>query len=356
MGEDSGEKTEEPTSHKLREARKKGQILKSKEITGAALFFVSFFTLKAVSGSIWKNLTNLTYYVFEQIPKEFSGPIIGKILMEALFIFLLCVGPLFIATFSVALILEALQTQFLLTTEPLKPNFSKLNPIEGFKKFFSLKQYIELFKSLIKMALVIYILYGIIKEKFYFVIVSPNMPFWALMGFVGDIVMTTVIRVGMIYLAVALFDYFYQRYEFMKSMKMSKKEIKDEYKKLEGDPQIKQRQRDVARQMAMGRQMGAVPQADVVVTNPIHLAVAIKYTAKEMKAPMIVAKGKNIIAEQIKQIAEVNFIPIIENPELARALYKATPAGMAILPEYYQVVAEILAFVYNLKKKRKKKH
>ena len=141
--------------------------------------------------------------------------------------------------------------------------------------------------------------------------------------------------------------------EYIKSMKMSKKEIKDEYKRLEGDPMIKQRQREAQRQMAQGRQMGAVPSSDVVVTNPVHVAIAIKYKTNSMKAPKLVAKGKRIIAHEIKKIAEENNIPIVENPPLARDLYKYVEIDMEIPPAYYKAVAEILAFVYNLKKKRR---
>jgi len=355
MGEDSGDKTEEPTAHKLREARKKGQIVKSKDITGAALFFISFFTLKFSAGYIWENLTHFSYFIFEYIPREFSLQTIGQLLRYAAFIMLLSCGPIFMATFVLAIFLEALQTGFLLTFEPLKPSFDKINPVSGFKKFFSLKQYVEVFKSIIKMIVIIYILYTVVKEKFGFVLIANQIPIWQTVLFVGDLVITTVIRIGIFYVFIAVLDYFYQRWQFLKTMRMSKKEIKDEYKKLEGDPLVKQRQRDVARQMAMGRQMKAVPSADVVVTNPTHYAIAIVYKAKLMKAPMVIAKGKNNFALQIRRIAEENLIPIIENPPLAQNLYKTTIAGRTILPEYYKAVAEILAFVYNLKKKKIKK-
>ncbi len=355
MADESGEKNEEPTPHKLREARKKGQIAKGKDITGALLLFVSFFSLQATAMTMWTNLGNLSRFAFEQIPREFSTPVVGKILEEALILFLLTVGPMFAATFAVALIVEALQTGFLITFEPLTPKLEKLNPIEGIKKMFALKQWVELLNSLAKMIVVIWIIYGAIKAKFYLVLESQQMSLWQMMIAVGDIVMTVVIRVGLFYIVLAFIDYFYQRWEYLKQMRMSKKDIKEEYKRLEGDPMIKQRQRDAARALASGRQMGAVPGADVVVTNPVHLAIAIQYKAKEMKAPVVVAKGKRRVAEAIKKIAEENHVPIIENQPLAQAIFKGTPVGGEVPAAYYKAVAEILAFVYNLKKKRKRR-
>ena len=205
---------------------------------------------------------------------------------------------------------------------------------------------------MVKMGIIGWVLYGVIKDRFQTVLESQNMDPWPFMAFVGDLTMTIVTRIGMVYFLLAIFDYFYQKWEFNKEMKMSKKEIKEEYKRLEGDPLIKQRQRDAQRQMAMGRQMGSVPSADVVVTNPIHIAVAIQYKANEMRAPVVIAKGKRLIAEEIKRIAEANYVPVIENIIVAQALYKTTPVGAEIPKLYYKVVAEILAFVYHLKKRR----
>lgn len=356
MGEDSGEKTEEPTPHKLREARKKGQIAKSKEITTALLLIVSFYTLKFFAFYIWETMADLTVYTFQYIPEEFTVTVAGKLLKDTLFAFLKAVAPMFAANVIIALIVEFLQTGFLISFEPLTPKLEKLNPVEGVKKFFSLKQYVELLKSLVKMTIVIWLIYGAIKDDFYLVIISQHMQLMQMMAFVGELVMKVITRIGIFYIMIAIFDYFYQRYEYMKSMRMSKKEIKDEYKRLEGDPLIKQRQRDAQRQMAQGRQMGAVPGADVVVTNPIHVAIAIEYKPNRMKAPKVVAKGKRLVAQTIKRIAEENQVPIVENPPVARALYDIMDVDMEVPPQYYKAVAEILAFVYNLKKKKRRRY
>jgi flagellar biosynthetic protein FlhB len=354
MGEDSGEKTEEPTPHKLQEARKKGQIAKSKDLTASIMVLVSFFMLQSSAPHIWELLVNLSTNVFNYIPAEFTYDVAGYLLMDVLKTFMIIMAPLMLATFITALVVELLQTGFLVSMESLEPKLEKLNPIEGFKKFFTLKQYIELFKSIIKMTIVIFLIFSVIKEEFFMVILSLQLGLWQIMAFTGSLMMKIVVRVGIFYLIIAIFDYFYQKWELIKSLRMSKKEIKDEYKRLEGDPMIKQRQRDAQRQMAQGRQMGAVPSADVVVTNPVHLAIAISYKPNEMKAPKVLAKGKRLVAQEIRRIAQENRIPIVENPPLAQAMFKVVEVDEEIPVDYYKAVAEILAFVYNLKKKRKK--
>lgn len=356
MGEDSGEKTEDPTPHKLREAREKGQIAKSKEITGAALLFVSFYVLKAIAPSLWDQLSGITQYCWGQIGTPFSIDMVISILNETLYFILLVMAPLLVSTFLVALVLEAVQNGFLISFDPLSPDLNKLNPIEGLKKLFSMKQIVELIKSIIKMIIIVLILYYATKDEYIIILQSQSMTLNALIAFTGGLIMKVVTRVGMFYVVIALLDYFYQRYEYIKGLKMTKKEVKDEYKRLEGDPLIKQRQRDAQRAMSQGRQMGAVPGADVVVTNPTHYAIAIEYKPNSMQAPVVVAKGERLFAREIIKVAESHYIPIIENPPLARSLYKLTPVGAEIPPDYYQAVAEILAFVYNLKKKRSRRY
>lgn len=352
MGEDSGDKTEEPTPHKLREARNKGQIAKSKEFTSAILLLASFYTLKGFAFKMWDQMAGLSISVFAVLGEPFSGALAGHFMREALKVTFVVLAPLFMVIVILAIILEALQTNFLITGEPLKPKFDSLNPISGFKKFFSLKQYVELIKSLVKMAIVIALLYFIIRDEFFIITQSQVRNIWLLMGLVGNIVMKVITQVGVAYFFIALLDFVYQRYEFIKSMRMTKKEIKEEYKRLEGDPTVKQRQREAQRNMAQGRQMGAVPGADVVVTNPVHVAVAIKYDQNENRAPIVLAKGQRLVAHEIKRIAEEYYIPIMENPPVARAIYKQSEVGDEIPAEYYKIVAEILAFVFNLKKNR----
>ncbi len=349
---DSGEKTEEPTPHKLSEARKKGQIAKSKDMTASIMLIVAFLMLKNSATHIWNELVGINYKVFGLIPVPLTPSVVGFILRDVVKTFMLIMAPMLAANFITAIVVESLQTGFLVSLESLMPKLEKINPIEGLKKYFSLKQYIEILKSLFKMAVVIILLYGVIKDNMGMVILSTQLSLWQIMGFTGDIVMKVVTRLGLFYFIIAIFDLFYQRHVFHKSMKMSLKEIKDEYKRLEGDPMIKQRQKDAARQMSQGRQMGSVPQADVVVTNPIHLAIAVAYKPGEMKAPKVLAKGKRLVAAEIRRIATDYQIPIVQNPPLARLLFKETQVGSEIPETYYKAMADILAFVYNLKKKR----
>ena len=226
MGEDSGDKTEEPTPHKLRESREKGQIAKSKDITAVTMIFVSFFTLKASVAHLWDSMDTILRQSFGYIPLAFSESVVGQLLKETTFSFLLAMAPLFAVTFVTALIIESLQTGFLFSMSSIAPKLEKLNPIEGFKKFFALKQYVELVKSSIKMAIVIWLIIIVIIEDFPIVILSQSLSPFQVMAFTGDLVMKVVVRVGLFYIAVAVFDYFYQKHEHLKSMKMTKKEIK----------------------------------------------------------------------------------------------------------------------------------
>ncbi len=356
MGEDSGEKTEEPTPNKLREARKKGQIAKSKDLTAALVIIGAFYSLKMSALHIWDEMSLMMHRTYELIPSELTSTIAGHVLNDMIWVFLKAVLPIFLANFLIAVIAEMFQTGFVFSLEPLSPDLNKLNILEGVKKLFSMKQVVELMKSLIKMAIVTSLIVSAIKNEFIFVLISQQVTLWQNMVFVGNLIFKIILRIGMFYIIIGLLDYMYQRYEYVKGLRMSKKEIKDEYKRLEGDPTVKQRQKDAARQMSQGRQTGAVPGADVVVTNPTHYAIAIAYKPQEMKAPKIIAKGENLFALTIKKLAEENQIPIIENKPLAQALFRSTNIDQEIPPQYYKAVAEILAFVYNLKKKRKHRY
>lgn len=353
MGEQAGDKTEEPTPHKLREARKKGQIVKSKEVTTAFLLLSSYYVLKANAPMMWEEINKYLYFNYSFISKPLTASIFGVLLTQAVFTFFKVLTPLFLTILGVAVLAEILQTQFNFSTDPLMPKLSKINPLEGFKRMFSMKGIIELIKSLAKIGIVLWITYKAIFADIHKILTVSSLPLMAFMRLTGEIVMRIVTRVGIFYLMIAMLDYFYQRYEFMKGMRMSKQEIKEEYKKLEGDPQIKQRMRQMAREAAMSRGMGKVPSADVVVTNPTHIAVAIKYDASIMKAPQVVAKGQLKLAEKIKAIAEENNIPIVEKVELARALFASAEIGGEVPFDLYRTVAEVLAFVYEIKKQKR---
>jgi flagellar biosynthetic protein FlhB len=358
MGEQSGDKTEEPTPHKLQEARKKGQIAKSKELTTAILVLVTYRVFAGFATKMWQQIVEYAQSMFRMvstIASQLDMAYSQQILLYSITNLLKIIMPILLVTFLVAIIVEVLQTQFVMSTEAMTPKLEKLNPMNGLKRIFSMKGFIQILITLLKIVIVAWIVWSVIKDRIQLVIISLQMTPWNLMFFVGDMVMTMAMKIGGFYLAIALLDYLYQKYEFHKSMMMTKQEVKEEYKRLEGDPTIKQAQRQRQREAAMRRQKGAVPNADVVVTNPVHLACAIRYNAELDKAPLLLAKGKRLIAEDIKRIAEENFVPVVENESLARSIYDTTEPGNAIPPELYRPVAELLAFVYKLGRNKAKR-
>jgi len=354
MGEQSGDKTEEPTPHRLKEAREKGQLVKSKEITTAFLLILSYVVLRFTGGMIWNELAGMLAAIYALIPNsyEFGFGFAGNILMIGLRSFAIILAPIFGIVFVGAVLVESLQTQGAVALDPLSPKLERINPIEGFKRMFSMQGIVELIKSILKIGIVGWIAWTATRDELPAIVGLVNAHPWESLLVGGSIAFKVAIRVSIFYFLIAILDYLYRRWEYMKNLKMTKQEIKEEYKRLEGDPQVKQRMRDLQRAMSSQRMMSSVPQADVVVTNPTHLAVAIMYSAPKMKAPKLLAKGKFEIAEQIKAIAEHNRIPVIENEELARAIYASTKVGNEIPNELYQAVAEVLAFVYKLKKDR----
>jgi len=355
MGEQGGDKSEEPTPHRLREAREKGQVAKSREITTAALLLLSYFLFRYIGEYMWRELSGTAAAIFTYIPeiaKEFSLSLVGYIFLLGLRGIAFTVAPIFAVVWIAALIAEALQTGFVVSLDPLSPKLEKLNPLEGFKKIFSMQGLVETIKSVIKIVIVFYLAWYAVKEDLPFIVVLMGGNPWDALVLGGSIAYKIAIRVGLFYIAVAILDYLYKRWEYMRNLKMSKQEVKEEYKRLEGDPQVKQRMRDLQRQAAYQRMMSAVPQADVVVTNPTHVAVALQYNQQQSKAPLLLAKGERKIAEEIRRIAEEHSVPLVENEPLARSIYRTTKVNQEIPRELYQAVAEVLAYVYKLKRER----
>ena len=354
MGEQGGDKSEEPTPHRLREARQKGQVAKSREITVAFVLLLSYVLFKYLGEFMWLNLAASARAVFLLIPEalNFDLSLVAYVLLLAARGMAFAVLPIFGIVFLSTFIAEAMQTGFVVSADPLAPKIERINPLEGLKKMFGMQGFVELIKSLIKITIVFYIAWQAGKDDFPYIIILSEAHPWETIVLGGSIAYKIAVRVGLFYIIVAILDYFYRRWEYMKNLKMTKQEIKEEYKRLEGDPMVKQRMRDLQRQAAHQRMMGAVPQADVVVTNPTHLAVALKYKAGEMKAPKLLAKGERKIAEEIRRIAEQHEISIVENEPLARSIYRTTGVNQGVPPELYQAIAEVLAYVYKIKKDR----
>lgn len=353
-----GEKTEEPTSKKLSDARKEGQVAKSKEVTSAfellAFFILLSFWIEYMGTFFVGNM----YDVYSRIPeyiKLYDGFIpentINTVFVSAMLRILVTMAPFLAVGFLVAFATNLIQVKWSPTTKPLQPKFNKLNPVNGFKRFFSINSLVELVKSILKIGLIAYVVYSYLKDNmlplFLFYDMSLNQGILQ----VGQLVVNLGMRISLFYMIIALADYIYQKVKFKKDMKMTKQEVKDEYKNQEGDPQIKGKQRQRMQEASRRRMMQQLPQADVVITNPTHYAVAIKYDPELYDAPYVVAKGADYLAQKIKESAKENHIEIVENKPLARMLYANVDIGSVVPPELYQAVAEVLAFVYHLQGK-----
>ncbi len=264
---------------------------------------------------------------------------------------LLIILPILLVGFLVAFISDIWQVKWKPTAKPLQPKLSKLDPIKGFKKIFSVNSLIELLKAFIKIIIIVYIAYGYIKDRTNYLILLYDMEIMPALQLILKVVTDLGIRISAVYLVFSFSDYAYQKWKFAEDMKMTKQEVKEEYKNAEGDPQIKGKIRQKMQEASRRRMMQALPQADVVITNPTHYAVAIKYDPMISDAPIVIAKGQDYLAQKIKEIARENKVEIVENKPLARMLFANVEVGEAVPPEMYQAVAEVLAFVYHLQGK-----
>lgn len=347
-----GEKTEKATPKKRREAKKEGQVFQSKEISSVFILLISFLAFSMFGKFILKNLTELMKYLFssfQNLDDMFTQDNIRIKSLSIIVVFLKNSFPILITTCFAGLIINYLQVGFLFTTKPLEPKFNRINPIEGFKRIFSKKAFVELGKSIIKIFLIGYVAYSFIKKKIGTLMNLPSMaPIQILKNF-SSLSFQFGIRIVGALLFVSLLDYVYQWWDYEKNLMMSKEELKEEFKQTEGDPLVKSKIKEKQRKMALSRMMQEVPKADVIVTNPTHIAVALKYDQDLNFAPIVLAKGVDIIAENIKKTGKENSIPIVENKPLARAIYETVDIGDIIPEELYEAVAEVLAYVYSLK-------
>ena len=322
-----GEKTEPATQKKLDDARKKGQVAKSREITNGLELLALFLILKFWVGHMGIQFLDIFNNVYNKIPE------------------LVMFREGMMPERDISIIFRHMALQV------LKPKFSKLNPLKGFKKFFSLNALVELVKSIAKIGLILYICYSYLKDKWAMLLNLYDVTLMQALQLAAETVTDLGIRIALLYMVIAFADFAYQKIKFKNDMKMTKQEIKEEYKQQEGDPQIKGKIRQKMRESSMRRMMQDLPQADVVITNPTHYAVAIKYDPKVADAPLVIAKGEDYLAARIKEAAREHHIEIVENKPLARMLYANVDIGQAVPPELYQAVAEVLAFVYQLQGK-----
>lgn len=353
-----GEKTEPATEKKLSDARKEGQVAKSREIANGLGLLTVFLVLKIWVGHMGYQFINVFSVIYERIPEvvtfwhgnmpqQDTAIAFRQMLLQAIIIMV----PLLLLGLVVAFLSDVVQVGWKPTGKPLQPKFSKLNPLSGFKRIFSANALVELIKSILKIGLITYICYNYLKDKWPLLFSLYDMDLMQAIALIGGTVTDLGIRVSLVYMIISAADFIYQKYKFSKDMRMTKQEIKEEYKQQEGDPQIKGRIRQKMQEASRRRMMQNLPQADVVITNPTHYAVAIKYDPEVADAPIVIAKGEDYLAAKIKEIAREHQIEIVENKPLARMLYANVDVGQAVPPELYQAVAEVLAFVYHLQGK-----
>lgn len=350
---DEEEKTEPATPKKRQDVRKKGLVAKSNEVNSVIILILGFLALRLFTGYMVGEIFGFSRLMFSSNGVDntlFTVDGIYKLSRNvAITTVKICI-PIFLAVMLGGLTANYMQVGFLFSLKPIMPNLNRINPIEGAKRLFSKRALMELAKSLGKIAIIIYVAYSELRKQFETVPSLLELDLRSSVIIVGQTIFMVAMKISMVLVAIAALDYFFQRRDYEKNISMTKYELKQELKQTEGDPLVRGKIKDKQREMARRRMMQDVPKADVVITNPVHYAVALKYDQDKNDAPVVVAKGQGYIALKIKEMAASNGVHIVENKPLARSLYSMVAIGQEIPEELYQAVAEILAYVYNLKK------
>ncbi|MFL5320155.1 MAG: type III secretion system export apparatus subunit SctU [Myxococcaceae bacterium] len=349
MADESGEKTEQPTQKKIDDARKKGQVWKSRDFSGVLVFLVGFSVVKATWPTVREKVTDLFNFGFDKLahPKDLETAIYELLLMATTTTVMLTV-PIVAGAGIVGGLSEFLQVGPLLALESLQPKLEKLNPLQGIKNLVSKKQLVELLKNLLKLTITGYVVYGAVRDSMGMIVAAVNGTPEQMLDLLGELVYRVAMRVGLCLMLFGMFDIWFQRRSYMKDMMMTKEEVKKEYKESEGDPHHKAKRKELHMEILEGAQMEAVKSADVIVTNPDHVAVAIKYDREKDGAPRVIARGIDARAEKIKALAKASDVAMMRNVPLAHALLRVE-VGEEIPEALYDAVAEVLNFVYQLK-------
>lgn len=352
--QDDSQKTEEPTRKRLEEAAERGQSVTSREAT--SFFMLLAFTLLLgwiVPGTLHRVQLSLSGFIERPESFVFDKNAVGGLMQDSLW---MCASVLFVpfaAFISAILLSNIMQNRFVFSLEPIIPKLEKISLFKGMERLFSVRSLTEFGKGIIKILVVAVVAYYGVKPYFSHMKQLPDVGIYGMIAYLFTTAKRMMIGICIVMFIITVFDYMYQRYEFMRTLRMSKQEIKDEYRQQEGDPQIKQRIRQIRMERARKRMMAAVPSADVIITNPTHYSIALKYDQANMGAPKVVAKGLDNIALKIREIAKEHNIPLVENPPLAQALYATVDIDKEIPAEHYKAVAEIISYVYRLKGKFK---
>ncbi len=344
-------KTEKATPKKRRDERKEGNVFQSKDVVSVTFVFVSFYAIQLLFPFMYETIVDFTkeFLTFVGTTASLDNGLAEIYSLEFVIAFAWAVLPLALICVAVSIIMHGIQTKFLFSAKSLQPKLNRINPIEGIKKLFALRNFVELIKNLLKVIILIVIVYSLMGDYISQVMRTANMSTHAAVSFTFDMAMTIITTVTGVFAVIAFFDYLYQRWEYERKIRMSKQELKEEYKNTEGNPEIKGKIKQMQTQRARSRMMQAVPSADVIIKNPTHYAVAISYKPEKNAAPVVIAKGVEELALRIIKVGEENDVVVIENRELARSIHASTEINQEIPTELYGAVAEILVYVYKLK-------
>ncbi len=342
-------KTEQATPRRRQEARERGQVVRSTEVISVIMLFAALLLFKYAGGAVVRDMGEVFTFAYQNMNIPFTMDNVYTYGLFFGFQMAKILAPILFGLLLVSLFANYLQVGVLFTIKPLIPKVTNINPLTGFKRIFSKRSLVEFVKAVLKVFLVSWVGYSGVKNALPQIIPAMDMQQSAALALIGSLAMKILLQIAGLLAVLAALDYLYQRWEHEEGLKMTRQEVKDEMRQMEGDPLLRARIRQIQREMARRRMFDAVPKADVVVTNPTHVAVAIQYK-EEQHAPTVVAKGERVVAERIKELAAKHRIPIVENPPLARALFKGCPVGGAIPVDLYEAVAEVLAFVYRMNK------
>jgi len=350
---DDQEKTEQATPKKREEARKKGQVVMSRELTSAVIILASVWSFKSFGPALLRGLQELMVRYFTALS---GGPMsetaFSALMREGMLSVLVIIAPMALLIAFVSSLSVVAQHGLLWSASPIMPDWSRIDPLSGFKRLLSIQGLVGLAKTFMKFLVVGWVAYRVIQAELPGILVLTQIDPGSVFAAAGGALRQLFLWSGLVIALIGAADFGFQKWEHERKLRMSKQEIKEEQKTTEGSPQVRSRIRSLQREMARNRMIADVPSADVIVTNPTHLAVAIRYEAEKMRAPKVVAKGAGFVARKIKEIARENNIPVMEDKPLARMLYKTVEIGQEVPSTVYRAVAEVLAYVYKLKGKQ----
>jgi len=352
--QDKDQKTEQPTAKRLEEAFKKGNVPFSREVTNFMILAMLALTVSWFAPTIMIDMKNLLVPFLDKadsLPTDRVG--LGQLLSKAAFGSLAIIAAPLICVIIAVMASSLMQNGLVLSNDPVMPQLERISPLKGLKRMFSIRSVMEFIKSLLKIGIVGYVAFIAVYPEMGHIRQLPGSSVMAMLMFLATVAMRMTLGVAIAMFFIAIFDLMFQRFQYTKSLRMTRQEIREEYKQSEGDPIIKQRLRRIRMERARKRMMASVPMADVIITNPTHFAVALQYDTATMKAPTVVAKGKDLIALKIREIAEEHKVPIVENPPLARALFDSAEIDEEIPFTHYEAVAKVISYVFGLKGRKR---